>query len=267
MELTVIGCSGSISGPLSPASSYLVTAPHGGRSFSLLVDLGPGSLGALYGLIDPSRIDAIAISHLHPDHCIDLCGFHVASRYAPNAPWDPVDLYGPPGTLERIRRAYDPSLDNSDAEDLTASFTPHAWQPSQQVGPFLITTAMMSHPVPTYGMRIEAGGEVLAYSADTGPTQALVDLARGADLLLAEASFLDGEANPSGLHLTGSQTGDHAQAAGVSALVITHVPPWYDTEQVLTAAREHFDGPVEAARPGMIRRVGGTERVGVAGGD
>lgn len=270
MDLTVIGCSGSISGPESPASSYLVTAPYQGRTFSLLVDLGPGSLGALYGLIDPSLIDAIAISHLHPDHCIDLCGFHVASRYAPNGPWDPVDLYGPPGTLDRIARAHDPSPDGSDdgdAKDLAASFTAHNWQPSQQVGPFLIRTAAMSHPVPTYGMRIEAGGDVLAYSADTGPTPALVDLARDADLLLTEASFLDGGDNPPGLHLTGSQAGEHARAAGVATLMITHIPPWYDAEQVLTAVREHFGGPVEAARPGLIRRIGGTERVGLPGGD
>lgn len=256
MDLTVIGCSGSISGRESPASSYLVTAPYDGRTFALLVDLGPGALGALYDLIDPSRIDAIAVSHLHPDHCIDLCGFHVASRYAPGGPWDPVDLYGPPGTLDRIARAYDPSPDGGGAEDLTTSFRAHTWQPSQQIGPFLISTAIMRHPVPTYGMRIETDGAVLAYSADTAPTPALVDLARDADLLLAEASFLDGEDNAGGLHLTGSQAGDHATKAGARALMITHIPPWHDPESVLAAAREHFDGPVEAAARGLIRRIG-----------
>jgi len=256
MDLTIIGCSGSISGPESPASSYLITAPHQGRTFTLLVDCGPGAMGGLYRLIDPRRVDAIGISHLHPDHCIDLCGFHVASRYAPDAPWDPVDLYGPPGTLERITRAYDPSPNGGDHEDLTSSFTPHTWQPRQQVGPFMITTAVMSHPVPTYGMRIEADGVVLAYSADTGPTDALVDLARGADLLLAESAFLDGADNPPGLHLTGSQAGDHANRAGAASLMITHIPPWHEPVQVLAAAREHFGGPVEAATTGLIKRIG-----------
>jgi ribonuclease BN (tRNA processing enzyme) len=256
MDLTVIGCSGSLSGPRSPASSYLITTPYQGRTFSLLVDLGPGALGALFGVIDPSRLDAIAISHLHPDHCIDLCGFHVASRYAPKGPWDPIDLYGPPGTLERITRAYDPSADGSGREDLTSSFIPYAWQPEQRIGPFTIITVRMSHPVPTYGMRIEAGDVVLAYTADTGPTPALVDLARGADLLLAESSFLDGDDNPPGLHLTGSQAGEYATRAGVSALMITHIPPWHDPDLVLAAAREQFDGPVQAAAQGLVRRIG-----------
>ena len=256
MDLTVIGCSGSISGPASPASSYLVTAPYDGRTFSLLVDCGPGALGALYGLIDPGRIDAIVISHLHPDHCIDLCGFHVASRYAPGGPWDPVDLYGPAGTLARISRAYDASPDGSDPEDLTGTFTSHDWRPTQQVGPFAITTEIMEHPVPTYGMRIEADGAVLTYSADTAPTPALVDLARDADLLLAESAYLDGDDNPKGLHLTGSEAGDHATAAGARALMITHIPPWHDQDRVLAAAREHFGGPVEAAARGKFCRIG-----------
>jgi ribonuclease BN (tRNA processing enzyme) len=256
VDLTIIGCSGSLSGPDSPASSYLVTAQHEGRTFSMLVDLGPGALGVLYGMINPKDIDAIAISHLHPDHCIDLCGFHVASRYAPDAPWDRVDVYGPPGTADRIGRAYDATPDGSQPEDMTASFAFHDWQPVQQIGPFMITTAIMRHPVPTYGMRIAADGAVLAYSADTAPSDKLVELATDADLLLAESAFLDGPDNQSGLHLTGSEAGDHATAAGAKALMITHIPPWHAVDQVLAAARDHFDGPVEAAARGLIRRIG-----------
>ncbi len=249
MELTVVGCSGSLSGPDSPASSYLLTAPYQGRTFALLVDLGAGALGSLYGLMDPATIDAIAISHLHPDHCIDLCAFHVASRYAPNAPWPPVAVYGPAGTRDRIGRAYDPGTTGDEPEDLAASFTFHSWQEVQRVGPFRITTRRMAHPVPTYGMRIETADAVLAYSADTGPTAALVELARDADLLLCEATFLDQDAatDPPGLHLTGAQAGRHAAEAGAAALVLTHIPPWYDREQAVAAARRCFDGPVQAA--------------------
>ena len=107
MQLTIVGASGSVSGPVSPASSYLVQAPHEGRMFSLLLDLGPGSFGALYRYLDPSDVDAVALSHLHPDHCVDLCGLYVAGRYAPSAPWRRIPVYGPVGTPERLQRAYE----------------------------------------------------------------------------------------------------------------------------------------------------------------
>ena len=109
MQLTIVGASGSVSGPVSPASSYLVQAPHEGRTFSLLLDLGPGSFGALYRYLDPAEVDAVALSHLHPDHCVDLCGLYVAGRYAPTAPWRRIPVYGPVGTPERLQRAYEVS--------------------------------------------------------------------------------------------------------------------------------------------------------------
>ena len=79
MILTVIGCTGSFAGPDSPASCYLLTGTdHEGRTWRVLMDLGNGSLGALQRHIELSEIDAVLISHLHPDHCVDLAGLHVA---------------------------------------------------------------------------------------------------------------------------------------------------------------------------------------------
>ena len=98
----------------------------------------------------------------------------------------------------------------------------------------------MDHPVATYAMRIEEGGRTLVYSADTGPSDVLVELARGADLLLCEASFLEGAANPPHLHLTGREAAQHASRAGVERLLLTHVPPWHDPEQVLAEAQPEF---------------------------
>jgi ribonuclease BN (tRNA processing enzyme) len=256
MELTIIGCSGSLSGPDSPASSYLVQAPYAGRTFSLVVDLGPGSAGALFSVLDPATIDAIAISHLHPDHCLDLTGFHVASRYAPDAPWPQIPLYGPPGTLDRLGRAYDPSPDGTEPDDLTASFSFQAWESQQQVGPFVITTSRLAHPVPMYGMRIAGDDAVLTYSGDTGPCGELIDLARDADLLLCESAFREGADNQKDVHLTGKQAAEHAAKAGVGALMITHIPPWHDHDRVLAEARPHFDGPITLARRGERHRVG-----------
>jgi ribonuclease BN (tRNA processing enzyme) len=119
-----------------------------------------------------------------------------------------------------------------------------------RLGPFTITTSRVVHPVPGYGMRVERAGKVLAYSGDTGPCDALVELARGADLLLVEASFREGDDNPPGLHLTGREAGEAARKAGVGTLVLTHIPPWHDKSGAVDEAREVFDGRTELAATG-----------------
>ena len=90
MRLTVLGCSGSYNGPDAAASSYLVEAEHddgtGSRTWRLLLDLGSGALGPLQRLTDPLGIDAVLLSHLHADHCLDLCGYHVLRKYHPHGP-------------------------------------------------------------------------------------------------------------------------------------------------------------------------------------
>jgi len=243
MELIVVGCSGSVSGPASPASAYLVQAPYEGRTFTLLLDLGPGAFGALYSYLDPAEVDAVALSHLHPDHCLDLCGFFVAARYSPSAPWARRPLYGPPGTQSRLARAYQVPGDEEDPR-LGETFDFRDWQPEQGVGPFTVGTAPMDHLVEAVAIRVteRRSGASLVYSGDTGPCPALVDLARGADLLLAEAAHPDVPGLPGGLHLTGRQAGEHAAAAGVGRLLLTHVPAWVDAEGQLASARTAFPG-------------------------
>ena len=251
MDLTVVGCSGSLSGPDSPASSYLITAD----GFRLVVDLGPGAFGSLYGLTDPARVDAIAISHLHPDHCIDLCGFHIAAQYSPTAAWSPVPLYGPPGTLDRIARAHDPSPAGDEPEDLTSTYSFQAWESSQEVGPFTIDTKLLAHPVPMYGMRIATDDAALVFTGVTGPTPDLVDLARDADLLLSEAAFADGQDNPPGVHLTPRQAAEHATAASARRLMLTHIPPWFERTEWAAHAAPYFAGEIEIAVRGLKTRI------------
>ncbi|MFL6065530.1 MAG: MBL fold metallo-hydrolase [Friedmanniella sp.] len=261
MELTIVGCSGSVPGPDSPASSYLVRAPHGGGTFSLLLDLGPGAFGALYRYLHPSQVDAIALSHLHPDHCLDVCAFYVAANYTdPGSPWPGIPVYGPEGTRERIRRAYEaPGPDPEPAPAIERYFSYRDWEPEQRIGPFVVSTARVKHPVEAFAVRLAEDipdGGTLVFSGDTGPCDALVELASGADLLLAEAAFLDAPTNRPGLHLTGRQAAETAQAAGVSELVLTHIPPWSDADQVLAEAVPHFDGPVSLAISGARWTIG-----------
>jgi ribonuclease BN (tRNA processing enzyme) len=261
VELTIVGCSGSTSGPESPASSYLVRAPHEGRTFSLLLDLGPGAFGQLYRHLDPREVDAIALSHLHPDHCLDVCAFYVAANYTtPASPWPPVPVYGPPGTQERIRLAYEVAGPAAEpAPGIDRYFTYLDWAPQQQVGPFTVTAARVEHPVEAYAVRVAENvpdGGTLVFSGDTGPCRALVDLARGADLLLAEAAFLEQPENLPGLHLTGREAATAAQEAAVGQLVLTHIPPWNDPDAVLAEAVPHFDGPVALAISGAAWTIG-----------
>jgi ribonuclease BN (tRNA processing enzyme) len=247
MRLTVVGCSGSFPGPASPASSYLVEA-SGPEPYRLVLDLGNGALGALATYADIYAVDAIALTHLHPDHCMDLCGYYVARKYHPEGPRPQIPVFSPSGAADRMAEAYGLPLDPGMREE----FDFRTWVLGEKVrlGPFTLTIAPMAHPVESYAIRVEQNGRALVYSGDTGPTPALVDLARGADLLLTEASFLEGDPNPTDVHLTGREAAEHATLAGVRRLVLTHVPPWHDPLRVLADARPAYDHPIELARPG-----------------
>jgi ribonuclease BN (tRNA processing enzyme) len=114
----------------------------------------------------------------------------------------------------------------------------------------------MNHPVETFGVRLEHAGRVIAYSADTGPTEALAGLARGADLLLCEASFLDEPGLPEDLHLTARQAGEYATGGAVGQLVLTHLVPWNDREQSLREAAAAYSGPLSLAASGRVIDLG-----------
>jgi ribonuclease BN (tRNA processing enzyme) len=250
-------------GPESPASCYLVQAPYEGRTFSLLLDLGPGALGHLYRYLDPSRVDAFALSHLHPDHCLDLCAYYVLARYSPTAPFPEQPVYGPPGADERLSRAYDVRRRDATGEEggptLAAHFQFRDWQSTQQIGPFTVRTVPVDHPVEAYAIRITHNvpdGGSLVYSGDTGPCDRLVELATGADLLLVESSLLDRPDNPPGLHLSGRQAAEVGARAGVGAVVLTHIPPWHDRDAVLAEALPHFGGPLSLAVTGASWEIG-----------
>lgn len=243
MRLTVVGCSGSFPGPRSAGSCYLVE--HDG--FRLVVDLGNGSLGALARHVDILTVDAVLISHLHVDHYVDLCSYYVARRYDPHGPPPPVPVYGPTGTAEQVARAYG----GTRSGDLAAAFAFADLRPEFELGPFRVAAARVAHPVEAYGLRLAADGQVLAYSGDTGPTDALVDLARDCDLLLAEASFLEGAANPPDLHLTGRDAGEIATRADAGRVVLTHVPPWHDPQRALEDCAPAYGGEITLAEPGL----------------
>ncbi|SFK97065.1 Ribonuclease BN, tRNA processing enzyme [Geodermatophilus ruber] len=237
----MVGCSGSGPGPASPASCYLVE--HDG--FRLLVDLGNGSFGALQGLVDPDTVDAVFLSHLHADHCLDVAPFVVWHRYSGRATRGRVPLLAPVGAERRLALAYD-----ADGEGLTDvfDFVP-VGAGHLDLGPFAVELARTAHPMECYAIRLTGGGRSLVYTGDTGASAAVVDLARGADILLAEAAHPDVPGLPPDLHLTGREAGEHAAAAGVGRLLLTHVPPWVDSAAQLASAQAVFPA-AELVAPG-----------------
>jgi len=247
VRVTIVGCSGSYPGPDSPASSYLVQAEDAnGRTWSILLDLGNGALGALHKYVDPLAVDAVLLSHLHADHCIDLTSYYVLRKYHPSGAQPPIPVYGPRRTARRLARAYDLPRKPGMREE----FEFHQHGPTVRIGPFTVATREVDHPVDAYAFRITVGDAALVYSGDTGPTDALVEIAAGADLFLCEASFREGDDNPPSLHLTGREAAEAAAAAGVQRLVLTHIPPWHDAADILAETKGVFTGPAELAVPG-----------------
>jgi ribonuclease BN (tRNA processing enzyme) len=247
MRLTIVGCSGSYPGPDSPASCYLLE--HDGHR--ILLDMGNGSVGALHRYGDPYDLDAILISHLHVDHCIDLTSYYVMRTWHPDGAHPCLPVYGPAGTQERMLAAYD--MGPKQSMQGRFEFIDH--RITTEIGPFRITTARVDHVVTAYGFRVEAGGRTLVYSGDTAPTPALVDLARGADLALFEAAFLSGRDNPPHLHMTGAQAAQQAREADVDRLMLTHLVSWNDPRATLAEAREAWGDSVLIAESGLSLEV------------
>jgi len=248
VKLTVVGCSGSLPGPDSPASCYLLEAPYEDGVFRLLLDLGSGAIGALQRYVDLRSIGAVAFSHLHADHCLDLCGFYVMRKHHPDGHWGRIPVYGPPGVAHRMASAYDISPDPGMTHEF--DFREYDGRPVA-LGPFTVETVGVDHPVDAYALKVTAGGSALLYTGDTAPCAGLNALAEGADLMLAEASFLEGEDNPEHLHLSGPEAVAVATEAGIGRLVLTHIPPWYRSDEILKQAREQFSGELHAATPGL----------------
>jgi ribonuclease BN (tRNA processing enzyme) len=258
VRLTVLGCSGSFPGPDSPASAYLLE--HDG--FRLVLDMGNGAVGSLQRHVGLFDIDAIFVSHLHADHCLDMCSYVVARRYHPERPGTAVPVLAPRGAHERLSQAFDFNGGSlADVFDFSEASAARASAPRggsgraasaaggaaiHEIGPFQVRTERVNHPVETYAIRLEADGRSLAYSGDTGESPGLVALAKDADVLLCEASFTEDRVNPSGLHLTGREAGRHATEAGVGRLLVTHIPVWTDPVRVMAEVDESFTGPAEA---------------------
>lgn len=251
MLLTVLGCSGSAPGPRAATSGYLLEAD----GFLLCVELGNGVLAELQAVRDPLALDALLFSHLHPDHCADFSALTVFRRYHPAPARDTranrLPVYAPREAPDRFTAAYAADADERAQEDIHDVYVFHPLaEGTIHIGPFEVTAAPAAHPCEAYSFRFAHGGRTLVFTGDTGASATIDKLAKGADVVLSEASWTHAPDRPPGLHMSGVDAGRLAQTAGAGRLLVTHVPPWTDRAAVLTEASGEFAGPAQLVVPG-----------------
>ncbi len=241
MWLTVLGSAASSPGPGQACAGYLVEGGHA----HVLLDCGNGVLSNLAGVIDPLTLDALLITHGHPDHVVDIYALQALIRYAPEGPVDPLELYLPSGLFERMTCL----LSERGAKEFAAAFIAHDLCDGEPVtvGGLTITPHGVDHGTETFAFVVTDGDVKLCYSSDTLPGPRILEAARGCDLLLAEATLPEKYAGVAP-HMTAAEAGILARDAEAGALVLTHVWPTNDRAKMLAAAGEVFDGPVSVAR-------------------
>ena len=243
MRLTVLGGSGAWPAAGGGCGGYLVEQD----GFRLLVDPGYATVPRLLTLLPAAEVDAVLVTHGHPDHCADLNPL-LRARVLPGGA-GVLPVHALPGALDAVLALDAPAM-------LAGSYELHDLSGTTAIGPFAVRTVPLPHFVPNLGVRLDAGGAALAYTGDAAPDDGLLDLARDADLLLAEASFAETvpEKQRAGLS-TAASVGRQAAAAGVRRLVLTHLFPTTDPAAARTAAAASYGGPVDIAAPGLAVEV------------
>ena len=213
---------------------------------SVLLDLGQGSFARLADALDPATLDAVVISHLHPDHFIDLVALRHYLRW--EKPRRRVRVIAPEGLDERLDALHSEpgfSAASLDVESLyEGTFT---------VASFEIQAARVTHTQSSFGFRVSTGtsdSPGLVYSGDCGRAEDLDVLARPGDTLLCEVSFGPGPVVAGAGHLDGPAVGDLATRVRAGRVLLTHLQMGYDRDETVESVRARFDGPVELVDPG-----------------
>jgi len=244
MELVILGAGPSYSNvPGAVGAAYLVRS----GDEALLLDLGHGAFSALAVELEPSALLATAISHLHPDHFIDL----VALRHYLRHEFETARrarVIGPTDLANRLDALH--AEPGWTVQSLDTEATGGAGE--RTIGPFLLEAALVTHTDESYAYRVSVGGGTgLVYSGDCGRGDDLLPLLRPGDVLLSEAAFGAENADPSGIHLTAGEAARVASEGMASRLILTHVLDRYELSEVLAVAERSFGGEVQLAEPGL----------------
>jgi ribonuclease BN (tRNA processing enzyme) len=249
MKLTVLGKSPAWTDAGGACSGYLIEGEDG-RPF--LVDCGNGVFGKLRLRRDYRDVEAVLISHLHADHLLDLVPFAYALTVGPAAgEVRRPRLIAPTGADSFFRHL----VGTWDSEDLIArAFAIEEYEPGSELD--IAGIAINAHPVPHFGPTHAIGltgkqGRIV-FGSDGRFSEQLIAAARGAEVLIAEATLAEPDPAPEQErgHMSAGETGELAERAGVGRLVLTHISDELDADRALADARSAFSGPVEIAAEG-----------------
>lgn len=220
--------------PYAPAGGacpgFLVQA--GG--VALMLDGGPGTVARLQMQIHAADLSAVLVSHLHPDHIADLHSLqYLVADQAPGR--DPLPVYAP--DLSSPERHW---LEPTNFGKAWMRLLPLPVDEGIVFGPVRVTFARTDHPDPCWAMRITDGRRTLVYTADTGAGADLAPFARGADLLIAESTFVAANGKHRRGHMTAGEAADLARRAGVRRLLLTHFLPSTPIAEAEAEARAVF---------------------------
>lgn len=240
MRLTVLGSAASYAGPGEACAGHLVQT----EQTRVLFDCGHGVLANLGKVIDPTSVDAIFITHYHPDHFVDLYGLQSMLRYAPQGPLPAIDVHLPEGLEDRIKCLL--SQRGCGAMDEAFNFSLIEAGVPVEVGDITVTAYPADHTVESFALKAEADGAVLAYTADSRPGSLIDGAVAGADFILCEATLPEQYAGLAP-HMTATEAGQLARKAGASQLAMVHIWPTNDRASQEKAATEAFGRPAHVA--------------------